>query len=264
MSTTTFPRRAWPAGDRTPGRVRSLVRGRAEDPSWARPALIGLLAATAIAYVWNLTASGDANSFYAAAVQAGTKSWKAFFFGSIDSSNFITVDKPPASLWVMALSGRIFGFSSASMLVPQVLEGVARRRSADRVGQALVRRGRRAACRRGARGHAGRGADVPLQQPGRTARVSAGRGGVLSGAGARARFVALADRRRDADRLRLPGEDDAGVPRRARFRARLPGRRAYDGASADRAAACRRRRDDRERGLVGRDRRARGPHRRGR
>ena len=124
MSTTTFPRRAWPAGDRTPGRVRSLVRGRAEDPSWARPALIGLLAATAIAYVWNLTASGDANSFYAAAVQAGTKSWKAFFFGSIDSSNFITVDKPPASLWVMALSGRIFGFSSASMLVPQVLEGV--------------------------------------------------------------------------------------------------------------------------------------------
>jgi 4-amino-4-deoxy-L-arabinose transferase-like glycosyltransferase len=104
--------------------VRSLVRGRAEDPSWARPALIGLLAATAIAYVWNLTASGEANSFYAAAVQAGTKGWKAFFFGSIDSSNFITVDKPPASLWVMALSGRIFGFSSASMLVPQVLEGV--------------------------------------------------------------------------------------------------------------------------------------------
>ena len=43
---------------------------------------------------------------------------------SLDSSNFITVDKPPASLWVMALSGRIFGFSSASMLVPQVVEGV--------------------------------------------------------------------------------------------------------------------------------------------
>jgi 4-amino-4-deoxy-L-arabinose transferase-like glycosyltransferase len=82
------------------------------------------LVATALAYLWNLTASGDANSFYAAAVQAGTKSWKALFFGSLDSSNFITVDKPPASLWVMALSGRLFGFSSASMLVPQVLEGV--------------------------------------------------------------------------------------------------------------------------------------------
>ncbi|MHB8234198.1 MAG: ArnT family glycosyltransferase [Solirubrobacteraceae bacterium] len=83
-----------------------------------------MLLLTAGAYLWNLTASGYANSFYAAAVQAGTKSWKALFFGSLDSSNFITVDKPPASIWVMALSGRVFGFSSASMLVPQVLEGV--------------------------------------------------------------------------------------------------------------------------------------------
>ena len=69
--------------------------------------------------------SGWANSFYAAAVQAGTKSWKAFFFGSSDASNFITVDKPPAALWVMELSARIFGLSSWSMLVPQALEGVA-------------------------------------------------------------------------------------------------------------------------------------------
>jgi 4-amino-4-deoxy-L-arabinose transferase-like glycosyltransferase len=92
---------------------------------WARPALIALLVLTAAAYLWDLSASGTANSFYAAAVQAGTKSWKAFFFGSLDSSSFITVDKPPASIWVMALSGRIFGFDSLSMLVPQVLEGVA-------------------------------------------------------------------------------------------------------------------------------------------
>jgi 4-amino-4-deoxy-L-arabinose transferase-like glycosyltransferase len=95
------------------------------DPRWARPALIVLLTLTALAYIWDLSASGYANSFYAAAVQAGTKSWKALFFGSLDSSNFITVDKPPASLWVMAISGRIFGFSSWSMLVPQALEGVA-------------------------------------------------------------------------------------------------------------------------------------------
>src|SRR5271156_7081621 len=103
----------------------TTVRGDTQDAAWARPALIALLAITAIAYLWNLTASGDANSFYAAAVQAGTKSWKAFFFGSIDSSNFITVDKSPGSLWIMELSGRLFGFSSWSMLVPQVLEGVA-------------------------------------------------------------------------------------------------------------------------------------------
>jgi 4-amino-4-deoxy-L-arabinose transferase-like glycosyltransferase len=121
MSASTL-RRPQPA---VSGRLRGIVRGDAQDAAWARPALIALLAITAIAYIWDLTASGSANSFYAAAVQAGTKSWKAFFFGSLDSSSFITVDKPPASLWVMELSGRIFGFSSASMLIPSVLEGIA-------------------------------------------------------------------------------------------------------------------------------------------
>ena len=100
-------------------------RTRAGEQPWVRPALFALLALTALAYTWNLGESGTANSFYAAAVQAGTESWKALFFGSLDSSSFITVDKPPAALWVMALSGRIFGFSSWSMLVPQALEGVA-------------------------------------------------------------------------------------------------------------------------------------------
>nr|WP_089251315.1 glycosyltransferase family 39 protein [Rhodococcus kyotonensis] len=86
--------------------------------------LAALLAATAVLYLWNLTASGYANTFYAAAAQAGSKDWTAWFFGSLDSENFITVDKPPASLWVMGLSARIFGFSSASLLVPQALMGV--------------------------------------------------------------------------------------------------------------------------------------------
>src|SRR5947207_81603 len=95
------------------------------DPAWARPALILLLAATAVLYLWRLGDSGYANSFYSAAVQASTKSWKAFFFGSFDSSNFITVDKPPVSLWVMDLSARLFGVGSWSILVPQALEGVA-------------------------------------------------------------------------------------------------------------------------------------------
>src|SRR2546423_4266118 len=53
-------------------------------------------------------------------------SWKAFLFGSLDASNYITVDKPPASLWPMELSARLFGFSSFSLLLPQALEGVAR------------------------------------------------------------------------------------------------------------------------------------------
>ena len=107
------------------GRLRRLVRGKPEDPVWVRPALFALLVGTGFLYVWGVGRSGWANSFYAAAVQAGTKSWKAFFFGSSDASNFITVDKPPASLWVMELSARIFGVNYWSLLVPQALEGVA-------------------------------------------------------------------------------------------------------------------------------------------
>jgi 4-amino-4-deoxy-L-arabinose transferase-like glycosyltransferase len=107
------------------GRLGRLWRGPADDPRWGRPALFGLLALTALLYLWNLSRNGYANDFYAAAVQAGSKSWKAFFFGSFDSSNFITVDKTPASLWVDELSARLFGFNSWSLLVPQALEGVA-------------------------------------------------------------------------------------------------------------------------------------------
>jgi 4-amino-4-deoxy-L-arabinose transferase-like glycosyltransferase len=117
-----------PRSDSQPRRGR-WIHGRtatgSPDPRWVRPALVILLGTTAVLYLWGLGASGWANSFYAAAVQAGTKSWKAFFFGSFDASNFITVDKPPASLWVMEISARIFGLSSWSMLVPQALEGVA-------------------------------------------------------------------------------------------------------------------------------------------
>jgi len=83
------------------------------------------LAAAAALYLIGLGRSGWANDFYAAAVQAGTKSWKAMFFGSFDASSFITVDKPPASLWVMEISARIFGLNSWSLPVPQALDGVA-------------------------------------------------------------------------------------------------------------------------------------------
>ncbi|MFF0636727.1 glycosyltransferase family 39 protein [Nocardia sp. NPDC004151] len=88
-------------------------------------ALAALLAGTAVAYLWNLSANGWANSFYSAAVQAGSVSWKAFFFGSSDAANSITVDKTPLSLWPMEISVRIFGLHSWSMLLPQALLGVA-------------------------------------------------------------------------------------------------------------------------------------------
>ncbi|MBB5914218.1 4-amino-4-deoxy-L-arabinose transferase-like glycosyltransferase [Nocardia transvalensis] len=91
---------------------------------WEFVALAVLLIGTAAAYLCNLNASGWGNSFYSAAAQAGSVSWKAFFFGSSDAANSITVDKTPASLWPMALSVRLFGLSTFSLLLPEVLMGV--------------------------------------------------------------------------------------------------------------------------------------------
>jgi 4-amino-4-deoxy-L-arabinose transferase-like glycosyltransferase len=122
---TTTPVQAGSGAPKTPGRTQRLWRGPEGDPTWARPALLGLLLATALFYFYDLTSSGYANSFYSAAAQAGSDSWKAFFFGSSDAGNSITVDKPPASLWAMALSVRLLGLSSFSILMPQVLMGVA-------------------------------------------------------------------------------------------------------------------------------------------
>jgi 4-amino-4-deoxy-L-arabinose transferase-like glycosyltransferase len=116
---------AQPAGRSRSGRARRLLRARPDDPAWARPALLGLLVGTGLLYLVGLSRNGWANEFYAAAVQAGTKSWRAFLFGSLDSSNFITVDKPAGFLWPMDLAARIFGLNSWSLLVPQALEGVA-------------------------------------------------------------------------------------------------------------------------------------------
>ncbi|MGO4238212.1 ArnT family glycosyltransferase [Pseudarthrobacter sp. YAF2] len=86
--------------------------------------LAAVLAGTAVLYLWNLGASGWANAFYSAAAQAGSQDWAAWFFGSSDAANSITVDKPPASLWIMGFSVRMFGLSSWSILVPEALMGV--------------------------------------------------------------------------------------------------------------------------------------------
>jgi 4-amino-4-deoxy-L-arabinose transferase-like glycosyltransferase len=98
---------------------------RISAKTWDRIGLAVLLVGTAVMYLWNITVNGMGNQFYAGAAQAGSTNWEALLFGSLDPENFITVDKPPVSQWVMGLSGQIFGFSSASMLIPEALMAVA-------------------------------------------------------------------------------------------------------------------------------------------
>src|SRR5689334_7820001 len=93
-------------------------------PRWSPPALLAILVLAAALYSWNLSGSG-LNSFYSSAVFSGTQSWKAWFFGSLDAGNFMTVDKPPLALMVMGLSCRILGFGTWQMMLPMILVAVA-------------------------------------------------------------------------------------------------------------------------------------------
>lgn len=124
---TTLVRR--PAAGSPPLRaVRRSLAGLltgAGEAVWVRPAFLGVVLLAAVLYVWDLTISGYANTYYSAAALAASKSWSAWFFGSFDAANFITVDKPPLATWVMGLSVRLFGLSPWSVLLPQALAGVA-------------------------------------------------------------------------------------------------------------------------------------------
>jgi 4-amino-4-deoxy-L-arabinose transferase-like glycosyltransferase len=93
-------------------------------PRWSLPALLAILLLAGVLYSWNLSGQ-SLNSFYSAAVLSGTQSWKAWFFGSLDAGNFITVDKPPLALMVMGLSCRLFGFGTWQMMAPMIVAALA-------------------------------------------------------------------------------------------------------------------------------------------
>jgi 4-amino-4-deoxy-L-arabinose transferase-like glycosyltransferase len=131
-STLPVPPLAAPPADATPppparhrSRSAKFFLGPVDEAPWIRPSLWALLLLTGVLYIWGLGKSGWANAFYSAATQAATQSWKAFFFGSSDAANSITVDKTPGALWITDLSARIFGVNSWSILVPEALIGVA-------------------------------------------------------------------------------------------------------------------------------------------
>ena len=116
MSSVTYPTARPRARSERRPRVASL---------FAYPELLALLALTAVLNLWDLSINGWANTYYAAAVRSMSTSWHDFLFASLDKTGLMTVDKPPLAFWVQALSVRVFGFNSLSILVPEALMGVA-------------------------------------------------------------------------------------------------------------------------------------------
>jgi 4-amino-4-deoxy-L-arabinose transferase-like glycosyltransferase len=91
---------------------------------WEQVGLGGILLLSAFLGLWNLSANGYSNQYYAAAVRSMMQSWHNFFFASFDPGGFVTVDKPPVAFWLQTAYATVFGYSGVDLLVPEALAGV--------------------------------------------------------------------------------------------------------------------------------------------
>jgi 4-amino-4-deoxy-L-arabinose transferase-like glycosyltransferase len=118
MSTTAFASVA-------PARALPTRRAGALATQWSWPwerlSLLAILVLSAVLELWHLDQLGTSNAFYAAAVLSMTQNLHAFFFNSLDSVGFVTIDKPPLGFWIQAVSARLLGFSGFSILLPEAL-----------------------------------------------------------------------------------------------------------------------------------------------
>jgi 4-amino-4-deoxy-L-arabinose transferase-like glycosyltransferase len=85
--------------------------------------LIFILVLSFLLNILFIDQEGFGNHYYAGAVKSMLKSFNNFFFASSDANGFVTVDKPPAGLWVQAVFALIFGFSGFSMMLPSAIAG---------------------------------------------------------------------------------------------------------------------------------------------
>ncbi|WP_350275062.1 glycosyltransferase family 39 protein [Kribbella sp. HUAS MG21] len=94
--------------------------------AWRTWALVAICLLAALLYGWELGADGNVgNTYYSAAIRSMTESLPNFLFGSFDPYGVITVDKPPMALWPQVISVLIFGYHGWSLLLPEVIAGVA-------------------------------------------------------------------------------------------------------------------------------------------
>ena len=100
-------------------------RSGSANPLWSRVGLVAIVLLTAGLRLWRLDQNGYGTQYYAAGVRSMLTTWHNFFYNSFDPAGFVSVDKPPVALWVQVTSAKLFGFHGLSVLLPQVLEGVA-------------------------------------------------------------------------------------------------------------------------------------------
>ena len=75
-------------------------------------------------YIWKIWGEGFANQYYAAGVYSMGQNLNAFFFNSLDSAGFVTIDKPPLGFWIQVLFTKVFGFAGWVLVIPEAISGV--------------------------------------------------------------------------------------------------------------------------------------------
>ena len=99
------------------------LRRSSNEERRVRLALTAILICAGLLYFWRIGAA-TTNPFYTVAVRSMAESWKAFFYGSFNPGNSITIDKIPGYLWPQALSARVFGFHPWALTLPEVVEAL--------------------------------------------------------------------------------------------------------------------------------------------
>lgn len=87
-------------------------------------ALAALLLVAGVVYAAGIPL-GLVHNYYGPAVYSMSQNWTAWFWGAQDPAAMLTLDKLPGAFQLQALSARIFGYSTWSVLLPQVVAAVA-------------------------------------------------------------------------------------------------------------------------------------------
>jgi 4-amino-4-deoxy-L-arabinose transferase-like glycosyltransferase len=96
------------------------MRAPARGARWVLLAAI-TLGAGALRFAHLGQVPGD--PFYDGAVRSMGLSWHNFFFGAVEPSGAVAIDKPPIDLWLQVASVKLFGFGSTALKLPEALAG---------------------------------------------------------------------------------------------------------------------------------------------
>ncbi|MGA9284328.1 MAG: glycosyltransferase family 39 protein [Solirubrobacteraceae bacterium] len=91
--------------------------------TWRWLALGSVLVLACATRLWKVQ-DVPGNVFYDAAVRSMGSSWHNFFFGALEPSGTVSIDKPPVDLWLQVASTRVFGFGLLGLHLPEALGGV--------------------------------------------------------------------------------------------------------------------------------------------